>query len=112
MVPKIMKSMGLYTLQVCMDHLVMFAHSNGKVVPLVDTTPMTSNINKQHQRLSITTIPASHCSQGELESLTAAYNDDDGRRQQDHMNRHTPGPDNASRSLGSGMFFFLFIQLN
>ena len=45
MVPKLMKSMDLYTLQVRMDHLVMFAHPNGKVVPLVDTTPMTSNIN-------------------------------------------------------------------
>ena len=46
MVPKIMKSMGLYTLEACMDHLVMFAHPNRKVVPLVDTTPTTSNINK------------------------------------------------------------------
>ena len=45
MVPKVMKSMGLYTLQVHMDHLVMFAHPNGKVVPLADTTPTTSNIN-------------------------------------------------------------------
>ena len=101
-----MKSIGLYILQVCTDCLVMFAHPNGKVVPLANTTPMTSNINKQHQQPSITTMPASHCLQGELELLTAAYNDDNGRRQQDHMNRHTPGPDDASRPLGSGMFFF------
>jgi hypothetical protein len=40
-----MKSTGLYTLQVSTDCLVMFAHPNGKVVPLADTTPMTSNIN-------------------------------------------------------------------
>ena len=112
MVPKIMKSTGLYTLQVRTDRLVMFAHPNGKVVPLADTTPTTSNINEQHQQPSITTAPASHCSQGELELLTATYNDDDGRRQQDHMNGHTLGPDDASRPLGSGMFFFLFIQLN
>ena len=45
MVPEVMKSMGLYTLHLRMDHLVMFAHPNGKVVPLADTTPMTSNIN-------------------------------------------------------------------
>ena len=106
MVPKIMKSTGLYTLQVCTDLSVIFAHSNGKVVPLADTTPMTSNINEQHQQPSITTAPVSHCSQGELESQTATYNDDNGRRQQDHMNGHTPGPDDASRPLGSGMFFF------
>ena len=30
----------------------------------------------------------------------------DGRRQQDHMNGHTLGPDDASHPLGSGMFFF------
>jgi hypothetical protein len=64
-----MKSTGLYTLQVRTDCLVMFAHPNGKVVPLADTTPTTSNINKPPPQPSITTMPASHCS-GELELLT------------------------------------------
>ena len=58
----IMKSTGLYTLKLRTDRLVMFAHPNKKVVPLADTTPTTSNINKPPPRPSITTAPASHCS--------------------------------------------------
>ena len=45
MVPEIVKSTGLYTLQVRMDHLVLFGHPNMKVVPLVDTT----SHDQQHQ---------------------------------------------------------------
>ena len=61
MVPKVMKSTGLYTLHLCTDQLVMFVHQNGKVVPLADTTPMTSNINHNDPPASPPCLQATAC---------------------------------------------------
>ena len=44
-----------------MDHFVIFAHPNGKVVPLVDTTPMTFNINHNNPPASPLHLQATAC---------------------------------------------------
>jgi hypothetical protein len=53
------KSMGSYTRQVRTDRLVMFAHPNRKVVPFVNTTPMTNINTTPPPRLRATACRAS-----------------------------------------------------
>jgi hypothetical protein len=62
-VKKVMKSTGLYTLQECMDHLVMFASKRKSDATLQTPLPC-------YTTSTTTTVPASHCSYGELELLT------------------------------------------
>ena len=55
------KSRGLYTLRMCMDHSIMFAHPNKEVVPLVDTVPTaTKSTMTPHHTSFLSTSTMAH----------------------------------------------------
>jgi hypothetical protein len=60
------KSRGLYTLRMRMDCLIMFAHPNGKVVPLVDTVPTATKPTTTSHQTFLSTSTMTH---------TAAHNE-------------------------------------
>ena len=93
---KNMKSKGLYTLKLGMDHLVTFVHPNKKVVPLGSPFPCLPNachINIDHHHLS-TMLPSAsfhHHSSTRATTPTSSTSDNAPK----HCQQTTWGPNDV-----------------